>query len=712
LGFISFSDNAATAPSSICFRPDGFGLLVGCSDGRIAEVDLNKVAPGGVMEKGSVGVFHGDSYELTLPMEWHVFRRPKKNMFANDNASSNSSPKTQDNGSVADNGSVSPARNDTGSVASNLFPEGELGLDELELDKEEPLPPVLHVLYLLNHKNEESLASDSNNDNIPQAASASSAPDLLSPKVSFSNLPTDNNNNNASSSSMITKKKRSANSRFLVSFGGDLAGRMYECKFGEEEIVDTFSLGNLSNATKSNISEFTPSSSCLKYSSSNQFLLSGATDGSVTIRQSGQTGERNDPLEWCYLRLQPHDGDSSVRAVSLSYDNKFLLSAGDDGHMIVHRIKCGGIEPLALAGVVEHRRRGTCVANNIPYSPLPENAAITLSIPRSLLPAPVPISKIKAVADDDEASKDKSEEGGGAENASAAAAAVTTEEVAVTAARLPSVAFGVAIGGKEGDIGPVPFGFDEVPSAIQSELANPNKKAKDKVIPEVVDIKDAKAYTIQDAKLKTDEDQRKLDAEIKKKEVLQQVAQLQKEFEELVAANEELPPEQMLSEDDLLVDPELAAILNEKGNEMIEEVHKECAYATEKSERRLMKLGDRFLDPVITEHCSLSTFNLVGTTFANSGAGSRGEVSCSNFVVNRPSETLVNLLESIGLEMRAEQASLRASLNNDPRLRHQQSMDKEGSGNGSQVSLQGSESSFYGFNDDMSTDSQKEKVAI
>jgi WD40 repeat protein len=712
LGFVSFvhnDDPASCAPTSICFRQDGLAMLVTCNDGRIAEVNLNNIVPGGNIVKGS-SVLTGESYELNLPIEYHIFKRPKtKNVGTNGGKEENSggaspqtpglnfgSPKTPKSPSSNGGASSNPSH------VANLFPNDGGDGEEEEEEVELPLPPVLHAVYLRNRgedalmvktsdgdkeaskeqeellkkqqEEEEAAAAAANDDaaNESVAAETGGGGGSLGPKVSFSSLPTlqiDTSNTSVNSQNSSNKKNRS---KFVVSFGGDLAGNLYYCQFGKDEVIDIFSLGSLSTGTQTsnNAEVFIPRTSCLRYSTSNQFLLTGSSDGSISIRQSGKTGEREDPLEWCYLRIQPHDGDSKVTGVNLSYDNKFLLSAAEDGQMLVQRIKAHGIEPLALSGVVEHKRKATALANAITYTPLAENAEILKD----------PLVK------EAEALKSGKKLAGGDDNGAV-------------------VGFGVAVGGAEGEVGPTPKGFEEVESGMESELKNPPKGQK--ALQEAADIKDANAYTIQDAKLKTDEDQRKEAAEVKKKEVMAAIQQLQKEFEALCAENDTLPPELMLSEDELLVDPELAAILNDKGNEMIEEVYRECAYATEKSERRLMKLGDRFLDPVITEHCSLSTFDLVGTPYARSGAGSKGEVRCSNFVVARPSDELSELLESVSLEMRAEQAGQRAAQNNDPRNRHNNQVFDRG---GSQESMQ--DDSFYGFQDDASSQGEKEKQSL
>jgi hypothetical protein len=115
-----------------------------------------------------------------------------------------------------------------------------------------------------------------------------------------------------------------------VAFGGDLAGRIFECRGGVAPPVAAFSVGSGPRATQRDAPR-AAAATTLAYSANGQFLLSGADDGGVTVRQAGRS-TAGAPLERCFLRLQPHDGDAGeVTGAALSFDHKFLLSAARDG---------------------------------------------------------------------------------------------------------------------------------------------------------------------------------------------------------------------------------------------------------------------------------------------------------------------------------------------------------------------------------------------
>lgn len=82
-------------------------------------------------------------------------------------------------------------------------------------------------------------------------------------------------------------------------------------------------------------------------------------------------------------------------------------------------------------------------------------------------------------------------------------------------------------------------------------------------------------YSIQDSKLKTEEDHEKRAAEIKKQSVREAVEILRKKFAELKRQNAEAPSSEQLTTDEFNIDPELRATLLEKGQQKVEEVRKE-----------------------------------------------------------------------------------------------------------------------------------------
>jgi hypothetical protein len=304
--------------------------------------------------------------------------------------------------------------------------------------------------------------------------------------------------------------------------------------------------------------------------------------------------------------VQAHDSSASNGGTSsggasssaLSFDHNFLLTAGRDGQLVVHRTRLDGLERHAIEGLEERKKRLTAAKHNLKYKAPTTATSTTAAV---------------AVVAGEEGAAAGTAGGEGGEAGAAAGAAVTSVAMVVADSLV------VAPLGGEGELTKPPQGFVEVASTAMQEGAKPpNTRSIDK---EAKDITDPKAYSILDAKIKTEEDKRRAAAELQKQKVLSQVKELQKEFEALKAANEALPLEWRLNEEEeLLVDPEYAAILEDQGREMVEEVQRECLYDSEKSELRLQKLEERFLDPVATEASFLISFDLTPPSTAAASA--------------------------------------------------------------------------------------------
>ena len=116
------------------------------------------------------------------------------------------------------------------------------------------------------------------------------------------------------------------------------------------------------------------------------------------------------------------------------------------------------------------------------------------------------------------------------------------------------------------------------------------------------------AYSIQDNKLKSESDNQKTAAEIKKDKIRQIVAKLRREFDDLRTHNDQLPEVIKLSLDDLCIDSEYFQHLEEKGQKMIEEVKLECEYEAEKALTLRRKIFSRLMTDVMVEEMPLYGF--------------------------------------------------------------------------------------------------------
>ena len=83
----------------------------------------------------------------------------------------------------------------------------------------------------------------------------------------------------------------------------------------------------------------------MKFSSSQKFLMTGGDDGSVRLRPSKHI------MRFSEFRL--HDGDvGKITGVCASYDDRFLLTCGEDGQLNVFKVKAKEIEQLADLKVI------------------------------------------------------------------------------------------------------------------------------------------------------------------------------------------------------------------------------------------------------------------------------------------------------------------------------------------------------------------------
>jgi WD40 repeat protein len=123
------------------------------------------------------------------------------------------------------------------------------------------------------------------------------------------------------------------------------------------------------------------------------------------------------------------------------------------------------------------------------------------------------------------------------------------------------------------------------------------------------DITDPRHYSIEQSKLKAEEDDRLLLAEQKKNGLRGEIADLRAEFLQLLKANINLPQSFRLARDQFELDPQLRLEIEAESQARIEEVRSELAWISEKHSLALQKLRARFLDGLVVEHMNLRSFN-------------------------------------------------------------------------------------------------------
>lgn len=108
---------------------------------------------------------------------------------------------------------------------------------------------------------------------------------------------------------------------------------LYECTWDTDLPIAEYPLG-LGPRAMQKEGAVPPSADCMEYSLSREVLITGADDGSISLR-SVQNPD-------FFSRIQMHDGDRGhVVSVATSFDENFVLSAGADGLLVVYNLKKG-----------------------------------------------------------------------------------------------------------------------------------------------------------------------------------------------------------------------------------------------------------------------------------------------------------------------------------------------------------------------------------
>jgi WD40 repeat protein len=150
---------------------------------------------------------------------------------------------------------------------------------------------------------------------------------------------------------------------------------------------------------------------------------------------------------------------------------------------------------------------------------------------------------------------------------------------------------------------------DVAPGTV-AELSPRAKEAPELVkAPEDAQDIEEGAYSIQDAKLKNEQDRMMAIAEQVKDKQRSLVRALQKEYEQVLEANQSLPESVRLSVEEMTIDGEEFSILQEVGSGMLEEVHKECKRDAERAALLHDKVHSNLMDGLIIQEITLSAFS-------------------------------------------------------------------------------------------------------
>lgn len=276
-----------------------------------------------------------------------------------------------------------------------------------------------------------------------------------------------------------------------------------------------------------------PAVLALRYSWSKKFLLLAAGDGSTIIR----------PVDFpdIFARNISNNGSAQAqRYIAHSFDDRFVLTAGNDGLLAVYKSRLDLIQQRAepLFKDIDAGVYGKDLVKPPPYGAIPPE-------PRYL----TFVSGVHASTEDN--------------------------------------LFDPALTAKKPEV------------ILEKELFSEEEAA---------DIA-AGAYSIQDNRLKLEEDSKKTSADELKTRIRASVRALRKDYEKVLKENETIPEKVRLTSSELEVDGEYFTELKHKGLEMLEEVHKECAFEAEKAERLLEKIKNRLMNGLLVDEMPLCAFD-------------------------------------------------------------------------------------------------------
>ncbi|TYZ67625.1 hypothetical protein PybrP1_000869, partial [[Pythium] brassicae (nom. inval.)] len=346
----------------------------------------------------------------------------------------------------------------------------------------------------------------------------------------------------------------------------------------------------------------------LAFSASRKFLLCGLTNGKFQLRSARKphaflTGEFHD----CASSGSGSGGSVSAGGyvqLALSFDDSFVLSAGNDGNLSICRLHSDRLEIAARTLAERHEN-------------LLAQAALAGRQAMEQQTAQLDVLQ-KALADGKNSGDDaltaasnglgneltslpsfhhakayarfvESRLGGAGDVRSVATDDESFRGV-VQLASDPTSAEGLADAVSPLDSGVVPtgslLGLLEVP-----DVANPGA-----------------AYTIEDARLKSEADAKATSTRSKQDRTRDVVAQMRRQLSELRALNASYPPESRLDHDEWEIDLDYGELLTKMGDAACDEVRKELAFATEREELLLMKLRETYVSPLAVELITLHAF--------------------------------------------------------------------------------------------------------
>lgn len=499
----SGSNSGLVSCKSLSWSSNGIYLLASCSDGVMRELDLRPlrsiVAQFGVVEKEIV------TYEAKFVTREIITRVPIVTTVTPTAATTTSTSSTVNSSSNTNNAATTPVATAQSKIA---FAAGSNS----------------------STTNGDKLSSDAGSDT-PLAPTSVITASVIPARISLAVYTVHRNTPGILTAATLSQKSY-----------------MFEVDGQEELPLRELQNGVYTSDGKDQMKNAVPTS--MRYSWTKNFLIVGTADGSVAMRPSKhiETFARA-PGHSTGANNSSNTGYIGVTCATCSYDDRYLLSVGADGVLIVRRVRLDLFSSRAveLFKDIEAGVFGTSIVKPMSMQKEPNYLTFVSSLSDSPEDDLFPLSKtheprqislvdsLRTVVDpmDDNATKDEEE---------------------------------------------------------QADLA-------------------PGAYSIQDNRLKLEENAKECSAEELKGRVRAAIVALRRDYLNIIRENDTIPDVARLSADEMLVDKEFFAILAAQGVSMVEEVHKECAYEAEKAEARLRKISHRLMDGLLMEEITLAALD-------------------------------------------------------------------------------------------------------
>ena len=128
-------------------------------------------------------------------------------------------------------------------------------------------------------------------------------------------------------------------------------------------------------------------------------------------------------------------------------------------------------------------------------------------------------------------------------------------------------------------------------------------------VQDVADIDDPSAYSIEQAKQKSEHDKMIAIAEAKKADMRQKINGLRKLFKDLTVKNDQLVPRLKLNKNEFLLEESIKHQVINQINEKIDVTYKELAWQSEKCRLMLDKVQSKFKDVIDCDYIVVHSFD-------------------------------------------------------------------------------------------------------